>query len=1013
MSYESHSYRQPQHPHQDDYYSGEQNQKHAPPNMKGAPQQGRGMTRFASQPASMNAGHRSGGLGDGGGDAGAHTQKPRLSPMNADSAFPTFPNSTKRAIPVPPGSLPIDDSMLFMNLEDSARSKPMPRQRGPPGPHGHIPRAQTMEPERMRGRPPPTNFARGGGQAGQAPHEELRSQGQRGPHPHQRLPPPRGNIPGAGPHERGFPPGPGRPPVRQNAMGGYGQGPNFQHQNQRYMDNRGHPQSDQGYADPGFGPPKRSVTAPMNPQYQNQGQYQAPEDYSEHDYPQQQQYYPQQQQQYEQSPPPPAKPQQQQYTAYNPAQHGSISPPSAPRAAAYSHLQPPIQEEGYNRESVGALLDSYYYSEQSDGYQEGGTVDYHGDQSGHSIDPYQNGQSNYTHNPNFSRHAHRTRSQPDLRGQKRGGPAPPMPTNACANVNHYQNAGQYDGVREMPVEMQADIPSEMPGDLPPEKPVAMTANGFPPAPPQSNIPMVLRVGSPVPAQQRQIQPFSPPPPQQQNAFPPRTASIKSNPALVSDDSLPYYLSLTSARFSSDVPRFSSEGPRFSSEAPRFSSDAPRFSSDSTRPSYPDSLPAHPAPVRPGLLQQQDKSSLPGHPPPRRQYSPEGNGAKGRRGSAPAPITQFDLNQAQQSARANPGDQKLQLQLAKKMVEAASVLADEGGSADAKTTRKNRENFIFDAHKIIKKLANSSHPYPDAMFYLAECYWEGMLGLQVDREKAFNLYQSAAKLNHSPSAYRTAVCCELGAGTKRDPLKSITWYKKASALGDSAAMYKLGMIMLKGLLGQTRNGREAINWLKRAADQADENNPHALHQLALMYEEADPSDFVIPDQDYSRELFMKAAELGYPPSQFRMGCAFEYGVMGCPIDPMQSIAWYSRAAMQGEEESAMALSGWYLTGAECVIQQSDTEAYLWARKAAERGLANAEYALGYFTEVGIGVSENLDEAKRWYFKAASQNHEKAKQRLQELKKGGSAVQKSRERLSRSNVKQKEDGECVIM
>lgn len=71
MSYESHRYRQPQRPHQDDYYNGEQLQKHAPPNMKGAPQQGRGTTRFASQPASMNAGHRSGGLGDG--DAGAHS----------------------------------------------------------------------------------------------------------------------------------------------------------------------------------------------------------------------------------------------------------------------------------------------------------------------------------------------------------------------------------------------------------------------------------------------------------------------------------------------------------------------------------------------------------------------------------------------------------------------------------------------------------------------------------------------------------------------------------------------------------------------------------------------------------------------------------------------------------------------------------------------------------------------------------------------------------------------------
>lgn len=200
------------------------------------------------------------------------------------------------------------------------------------------------------------------------------------------------------------------------------------------------------------------------------------------------------------------------------------------------------------------------------------------------------------------------------------------------------------------------------------------------------------------------------------------------------------------------------------------------------------------------------------------------------------------------------------------------------------------------------------------------------------------------------------------------------------------MYKLGMIQLKGLLGQTKNPRDAINWLKRAADQADENNPHALHQLVgpllpkyfntrltplqgLIYE-SESNDNIIPDISYSRELFMKAAELNYPPSQFRIGCAFEYGTMGCPIDPHQSISWYSRAATQNEEESALALSGWYLTGADGVIMQSDTEAYLWARKAAEKGLGNAEYALGYYTEVGIGVAANLDEAKRWYYKAAS-------------------------------------------
>lgn len=98
-------------------------------------------------------------------------------------------------------------------------------------------------------------------------------------------------------------------------------------------------------------------------------------------------------------------------------------------------------------------------------------------------------------------------------------------------------------------------------------------------------------------------------------------------------------------------------------------------------------------------------------------------------------------------------------------------------------------------------------------------------------------------------------------------------------------------------------------------------------------------------------------------------AYEYGLLGCPVDPRQSIAWYSKAAKQEEHQSELALSGWYLTGADGILQQSDTEAYLWARKAAQAGLAKAEYAMGYFTEVGIGAPSNLEDAKRWYWRAA--------------------------------------------
>ena len=116
-------------------------------------------------------------------------------------------------------------------------------------------------------------------------------------------------------------------------------------------------------------------------------------------------------------------------------------------------------------------------------------------------------------------------------------------------------------------------------------------------------------------------------------------------------------------------------------------------------------------------------------------------------------------------------------------------------------------------------------------------------------------------------------------------------------------------------------------------------------------------------------------------------------------------------MQEEHQSELALSGWYLTGSDGVLQQSDTEAYLWARKAAQAGLAKAEYAMGYFTEVGIGSPADVEAAKRWYWRAAAQDFPKARERLEELRKGGKMMRK--ERVSRSAVHRQGEGDCMLM
>lgn len=119
-------------------------------------------------------------------------------------------------------------------------------------------------------------------------------------------------------------------------------------------------------------------------------------------------------------------------------------------------------------------------------------------------------------------------------------------------------------------------------------------------------------------------------------------------------------------------------------------------------------------------------------------------------------------------------------------------------------------------------------------------------MSVDHEKAFALYVQASKLSHPASTYRTAVCYEVGAGTKKDSSRAVQFYRKAAALGDNAAMFKLGMILLNGSLNQAKNSREGVTWLKRAASQADADMPHALHELAVIYEgKVDSGGSILP------------------------------------------------------------------------------------------------------------------------------------------------------------------------
>jgi len=146
-------------------------------------------------------------------------------------------------------------------------------------------------------------------------------------------------------------------------------------------------------------------------------------------------------------------------------------------------------------------------------------------------------------------------------------------------------------------------------------------------------------------------------------------------------------------------------------------------------------------------------------------------------------------------------------------------------------------------------------------------------------------------------------------------------------------------------------------------------------------------------------------------------------MGCPQDPALSIHYYNIAAQQSHRDACFALTAWYLVGSPGVLPQSDTEAFLWAKKAADAGLAKAMYAIGYFLEVGIGTPPNMSDAISFYKRAAEIGDKRAIQRLkgpasapvhQPGGPGSVLYRDGPETMSNSSSgKNPKDKDCVIM
>ena len=122
----------------------------------------------------------------------------------------------------------------------------------------------------------------------------------------------------------------------------------------------------------------------------------------------------------------------------------------------------------------------------------------------------------------------------------------------------------------------------------------------------------------------------------------------------------------------------------------------------------------------------------------------------------------------------------------------------------------------------------------------------------------------------------------------------------------------------------------------------------------------------------------------PLTETDLGVMYSNG-KGVAQDYVEAVAWFRKAAEQGDASGQNNLGFMYLNGRG--VSRDYAQAFAWFRKAAEQGHAVAQFGLSSMYYNGLGVRRDYAQAFAWCLKAAEQGDAGAQQSLGNLYENG--------------------------
>lgn len=236
------------------------------------------------------------------------------------------------------------------------------------------------------------------------------------------------------------------------------------------------------------------------------------------------------------------------------------------------------------------------------------------------------------------------------------------------------------------------------------------------------------------------------------------------------------------------------------------------------------------------------------------------------------------------------------------------------------------------------------------------------------------------------------------GAYREVLEAVSmWVQMFSMSQLLILLQRMGMAYLQGQLNIQQNPTIAMPLLQHAAYLSSIEVPQPAYVYALLLVQEFPH-VTLPQQllqslvpqshpppisnpsvppptlmSESRKYLERSAYLNFGPALYKLGQSYEHALPPFPYDPLMSVQYYSLASQTGNALADLALSKWFLVGSKPdpadptasaeSFEKDESLALVFAEKAAMKGEAGGEFAMGYYCEVGIGRKQDMNEAKR--------------------------------------------------